>query len=427
MAYFVKTNDTIYDVAYNVAGSIAGVDSLLEYNTPDNPSMLHYDQLKAGIQVKNGYVQSTDQRLLVDSSDNACIVMYFELLSNEDGIIFNSGQTEVNNIEVHIDDERLIIYVGSTLLYTGSATLGNYFIAININNRGDGALMPYASTYINGVRSNNTYINAVSSNWFGFGSESKDDANIIVTLASFYNCCLAKEELDILYNNDNPLYINPIENYESVFSRPMIFAGSNGIGNGLVEDYPTDLLTPSESYIIRAEYERPSGGAVYLAYGEGGSDVIPLNTVFTPRSNVERLYIRGGNSEDLFYFNFDISIFKPVAFVKQYSRYGLIARFTPQNIKELNWQDSYNNIQLDIYGQSTAITSDDVPVSNYMETYTPTLQEGLLLNTDNVPLQNLEATQQLPFNSTIGDYKEVYTEIRTMTLQLNNAVEPNKI
>lgn len=40
MAYEVKSGDTIYDAAFNICGSLAGVDQLIELNTPQDAPYL---------------------------------------------------------------------------------------------------------------------------------------------------------------------------------------------------------------------------------------------------------------------------------------------------------------------------------------------------------------------------------------------------
>lgn len=81
-----------------------------------------------------------------------------------------------------------------------------------------------------------------------------------------------------------------------------------------------------------------------------------------------------------------------------------IDQILEQNVDESIPMLDYNSIK-DI---------ENVPDSNRMESYTPNLVVGSELNTDNVPVQNVEAINGRPFNSTYESPLEVQTEIDDM-------------
>lgn len=65
----------------------------------------------------------------------------------------------------------------------------------------------------------------------------------------------------------------------------------------------------------------------------------------------------------------------------------------------------------------------DVPESNFMESYTPNLKIGQLLNTDGIPKYNNEAVEKGGFNSSILDATAVWDEINGLLDILDGATD----
>ena len=65
----------------------------------------------------------------------------------------------------------------------------------------------------------------------------------------------------------------------------------------------------------------------------------------------------------------------------------------------------------------------DVPESNFMESYTPDLKVGQILNTDGVPKYNNEAVEKGGYNSSILDATAVWDEINGLLDILDGSTE----
>lgn len=81
----------------------------------------------------------------------------------------------------------------------------------------------------------------------------------------------------------------------------------------------------------------------------------------------------------------------------------LLEANTPDDVPMLDWK--------------TIEPLDEVPQSNFMETYTPALHVGQQITTDDIETYNVEATTvaaSRPFNSSVDDYNEVMRQIRNL-------------
>lgn len=95
----------------------------------------------------------------------------------------------------------------------------------------------------------------------------------------------------------------------------------------------------------------------------------------------------------------------------------MISEYIPANLSPTIWKDSsgFRTRHLPLIGDiAPHLVLADTPETNQFETYTPVLEMGQVLNTDNIPIYNLEAVQGDMYNSTILEKTEVEAEILTL-------------
>lgn len=104
MPYTVKSGDTIYDVAFNVAGSMARVDQILEQNTPDNTPMVDYKTMAERNDVPDAHqMESWTPTLHIDQILDVDDVPVDNLEAVNIGM-FNSTITDHDEVLAEIDE-----------------------------------------------------------------------------------------------------------------------------------------------------------------------------------------------------------------------------------------------------------------------------------------------------------------------------------
>lgn len=123
MAYYVRHGDTIQDVAFNVTGSLAGIDPILELNTPDDVPMLDWKTIKESTTVpESNFMESYTPNLKIDQAliTDGLVVENLEAVNSRS---FNSTimdetevQTEIFKIEETLLQPYLMDQEGALLM-----------------------------------------------------------------------------------------------------------------------------------------------------------------------------------------------------------------------------------------------------------------------------------------------------------------------
>lgn len=132
--YTVKSGDTIYDVAFNVTGSLAGVDPILEANTPDDVPMLDWKTIEPLDEVpQSNFMETytpalkTGQQITTDGIETYNVEATTIAASRP----FNSSVDDYNEVMRQI---RYLVHILDSLLATETGTYittetENYIIA----------------------------------------------------------------------------------------------------------------------------------------------------------------------------------------------------------------------------------------------------------------------------------------------------------
>lgn len=325
MAYTVKSGDTIYDAAFNIAGSLAGVDQLLEINTSEQYPPIWLDQLQTGVNIENGGYSAVFKELTV--GDNKTIEIYFRTPAYpnaHDNIIFSESTTSQDGMCLIINMSFLIIKMNGEEIWKHRVTLNeDYHIIIA---RGDRPSRGHV--WLNGIYYDSVVLPA-----------SPDVPNLGFLLGGF------------------PTNV-------PAFDCDVHFARMWNIK--LDADRVRELW--NNGYLISTHIE----GDWNLALEYLPENVSTYSWISTGIANT--------------------------------SEYSLRPTGSPEII-------------MDFF---------DVPVTNQMETYTPTLIDGQILDTAAIPIYNIQAVEKQLFNSTYNNKDAVKDELKQLGYILDTNNYPYK-
>lgn len=106
MPYTVKNGDTIYDVAYNTAGSLSALDLILETNDQDVPMLDYYSYVNNGWQVpESNFMECYTPKLQIGQIINTDAVTV-ENPAALDGLAFNSTYRSPMQVDAEMEALR---------------------------------------------------------------------------------------------------------------------------------------------------------------------------------------------------------------------------------------------------------------------------------------------------------------------------------
>lgn len=461
MAYQVKDGDTIYDASFNISGSLAAVDPLLDYNTSTEYPMLGLDQLKVAVDLENATYYATEGVSGSLTQFWSIIIWGIAMTNGEVQTIYNgySEDDTMFNIKILADGTiqvQVASETGSEVGYfpSNGAPRG-FFVALSI----DPTNGPRG--YLNGSRiftgSDDNGLPISDQIVLGSLNPTNTTENFTGSIygVRLFNYDLSDSDVLTMFNGGKPgryvlpenLSSFPIYDYNSNFSQTQDWSAST---NATVT-YAGGILTASKTNPSGAFYQITKGTGVfpvnqyYYRMIVRFADVIPEGTVIRVFINSATYYrdiivttpgrvfaspvVLTTSPTNNFYLRIQSATLNTVDISSiQVLTVGSVMEFIPSNAYLNGWADSsgYTDIKLSVAGTPILESSYEVPITNQFETYSPYLQSGqILITTDSegneVPVQNLESVSQLiPFNSTYFPTEIVEDAIAGLRLILDN-------
>lgn len=111
MAYTVQSGDTLMDAAFNVTGSLAGIDPMLEINIPDTNAMLDWKSINSKLLMKvpeSNFMESYTPQLKTGQVLNTDGLVVYNLDATL-GRRFNSSYLDEEKVNLELMGINLLL------------------------------------------------------------------------------------------------------------------------------------------------------------------------------------------------------------------------------------------------------------------------------------------------------------------------------